>query len=104
MFDLTNILQSIVYTFDNTAFSQHDFVENAHQFILHVSFDFGNELHSAMKELLENRLLYQIAFIAVQLAEELLAKCKQQVCIVVGNAALSELKCNDFPHVIDNQV
>ncbi len=46
MLDLRNVLQLVNDSFDDSAFSQQQAVCQEHQTIFHLTFEFGNQLHS----------------------------------------------------------
>lgn len=65
--DLALILENVIDRLNERALAQQDFVEQIHQLVLHVLFDFGDQLKTVFPELLEQRLR-NVPFVAKQFA------------------------------------
>ena len=66
MFNLGDVLQLIINSFDNRAFSEQDFVREGHEFIFHIFLNLGNELKVLPKQEIKERL-GNVAFITEEL-------------------------------------
>ena len=53
VFDLADVLQLIVDTFNQGSFAEQQFVPQGHEFIFHIPLPFGNELQAFRPQLLE---------------------------------------------------
>lgn len=104
MFELANIFKAVYHTFYHTSFSQHDFIIDTHQFILHVFSYFGNKLYAIKKKLLKNRIFNHISLIAIKFAEKVFTKFYEQVFIVVGHVSFGKLKTDNFCFIVDNDM
>lgn len=71
MFNLRNVLQLIIDSFNQRPFSENDFIGYAHKGVSHVVLDFGNQLYPIHEQVLKQCLAY-ISFVATQLSFYLL--------------------------------
>lgn len=64
---LCNVLEFIIHRFNDSPFSEQQFVREAHQRPFHVAFQFGNELYAINEKSLKD-ILADISLVAYQLA------------------------------------
>jgi hypothetical protein len=53
MLDLTDVFEEIVDTFNDSAFTRHDFIVNVHELVFHVFPELCYEMNAVAAELLE---------------------------------------------------
>lgn len=71
MLYLCDVLQLIVYRFNQGAFSQQNFIGNTHQGVFHVVLHFGNQLDAVKKQILEE-CLSDISFVRTEFSFDVL--------------------------------
>ena len=103
MLNLAYILQLIVYGLDNCSLSEHEFVMDVHERILHVLLDFRDKMYVVNKKHLEE-ILANVTSVGKELPEELFREMRVLQWRSVIHIAWRELPLHDFPHVIDYQV
>lgn len=69
VFDLALILENVIDRLDQCALAQDDFVEQVHQLVLHVLFDFGDKLKTVLPEFFEQRL-GNVSLVAEQFSDQ----------------------------------
>lgn len=72
--DLALILENVIDRFDQGTLAQQGFIEQRHQLVFHVLFDFRDQLQAVLPQLVEQRL-GNVTLVAEQFARERLGHC-----------------------------
>jgi len=81
MLNLRDVLQLVIYSFDDSPFPQHELVKQRHKLVLHVFSEFGDQLNFLSKEKLK-QLLGDISLVAKELAKQALHHVRHRFSIV----------------------
>ena len=103
VFYLSDVLQFVIYGFNESSFSQAYLIRDAHERILHIVLHFGYQLYAIYEKVFEQSLAY-ISFVA----KEFTFYVFQQHSILQGlsviNVSRCELEIQYFSFIIDYQV
>ena len=100
---LRHILEHVVDGLNHAALSQHDFVVNGHESVLHVALDAGDDVHPFVPKLAEERVR-DIAFVRVKLAEDLVGEGVHHIIVAVVHIGLCEHEVQDLPLFVAQQM
>ena len=81
VFNLADVLKLIIDRFNNGALTQHQFIEERHQLVLHVLFQLRDEFDTLFKQIVKE-LLRDVSFIAAELAKEAFCQVPYRFTIV----------------------
>lgn len=101
MFDLANVLELIIDRLDQRAFARQQFVDQRYQLVLHVLFQFGDQLDTLFVEQLE-QYLRDVAPIPENFAEGPLTQSLNRLAII--HVAGRDDHAEQFASVIDDQM
>jgi hypothetical protein len=103
MFDLTDIFEKIIDTFDDTTFAEKNFVCNTHKFVFHIFHNFGNKMNAVGVELFKQRSR-NTASVSEQFTKHFFGEFRDNLPISIVNIACSKAKSDDFTFVIDGKM
>lgn len=103
VFHLSNVLQLIVYRFNDSSLSEKKFVGNAHQRAFHIAFQLGDKLYSVDKESLKE-ILAEIPLVTNQLPVYKFHKCFVFQRFTVINIHRCYHEVEKFSFLITNQM
>ncbi len=103
MFNLCDVLQLVIDSFNQRPFSENNFIGYAHEGVSHVVLDFGNQLYPIHEQVLKQCLTY-ISFVAAQLSFNLLHEPALLQRFSVIHIAGSEHEIQYLSFIIDNQM
>ena len=103
VFYLSDVLQFVIYCFNECSFSQVYLIRDAHERILHIVLHFGNQLYAIYEKVFEQSLAY-ISFVS----KEFTFYVFQQHSILQGLSVIDVSCCKHeiqyFSFIIDNQM
>lgn len=103
VFYLSDVLQFVIYGFNECSFSQAYLIRDAHERILHIVLHFGYQLYAIYEKVFEQSLAY-IPFVSKELAFYIF----QQHAILQGLSVIDVPCCEHeiqyFSFIIDNQM
>ena len=99
--NLADVFQLIVHTLDQRPLPEQKLFEDRHQFVFHIAFEFGDQLHAFPPQLLE-QLLPKVASIAKQFAPELADEFGHRTTVI--DLSRGKREAEYFALVIDHQV
>src|SRR5574344_342132 len=103
MLYLTDILQLVIHRLNNRTLPEHEFVIEVHQRVLHVPFDFRNQMYVVTEKHLKE-ILADVSSVGKEFPEEFFRESAVlQRCPVI-HVARRELPLYDFPLVVDDQM
>jgi len=101
MFNLGNILELVRDGFDDGTLTQEQFVQVRQQFVVHVLFEFGNELQIMGEECIKEPL-GQIAFVRKQLAPALVEYSRRWGAVI--DIPWGETAAEQGAFIVDDQM
>lgn len=81
MFNLGNVLELVIDSFNNPALAQHQLVHKRNELVLHIGAEIGNERNTFIKQFLEE-WGGQIAFIAEELAKQASRQARDRLTVI----------------------
>ena len=81
MFELTNVLELVVDGFNQSPLAEQNFILEREQAGLHLFFEFGEELDSAVPKLGEEGL-GEVAALANEFAEQPAGQCRHGLTVI----------------------
>ena len=103
MLNLGDVLDFIIYRFNQGAFSQENLVCNTHQGVLHVVLHLGNQL-DAIKEQVFEKSLPDISFVRTEFSLDVLQEPSPFQRLPVIHITWCEHEIENFSLVIDDQM
>ena len=103
VFNLTDILELIVDSLDDSSLSEQYFVVEVHERVLHVPPDFGHQMYVVHEEHLK-KVLADVPPVGKEFPEESLRKLSVLQRFPVIGAAWRELPLYNLSPLIDDQV
>ena len=104
MLYLANVFKTVYYTFDNTSFSQHNFIIHAHEGVFHIAFNFCYKLYPIIKKLFKKGMFYKVSFVCVKFTKDVSTEIKQQILIIIRYIAGSKFKADYLCLIINYQM